>query len=70
MTLSASKSLSDMAKNRLRLTPFYSDILPVGCILPGSQIKAEFPRNHLVSNTIMSSQSRASLQLLRESNLI
>ena len=40
MTLSASKSLSDMAKNKLRLTPFYSDILPVGCILPGSQIKS------------------------------
>ena len=39
MTLSASKSLSDMAKNRLRLTPFYSDILPVGYILPGSYIK-------------------------------
>ena len=40
MTLSVSKSLSDMAKkNRLRSTPFYSDILPVGCILPGSHIK-------------------------------
>ena len=32
MTLFASKSLSDMAKNRLRLTSFYSDTLPGGII--------------------------------------
>ena len=65
---SASKSLSDMAKTRLRSTPFNSDTLFGGRIDEVYKENAESLRNQLVSNTITSSQPRAQTSTSSQGN--
>lgn len=55
----ASKTLSDVAKNDLRSSPFNADTLFAGRIDKIYKENAEAQRNLLVSSTITSSQSRS-----------